>query len=98
MGSVAQFLKRIFSRLRKLTPDDAVMLDEHEAAYRRILDLQDRFDRLLTHYGLDDLVDTFHEVSNDQNFLLLVPLIEAQKKELEELRSLVIWGDSDTRG
>jgi len=98
MGSVAQFLKRIFSRLRKLTPEGADVPDEYEAIYQRLYALQDRFDKMLTHHGLDDLVDTFHAISTEQNFLLLIPLIEAQQKEIDELRSLVIWGDPDTKG
>lgn len=75
----------------------------HEKAYSYALSLQERMDHLLAHYGLEHLITReafgdFHDVPFEQGFLLLVPILEAQKIEIEELRAKVIWGDSDTRG
>lgn len=90
---ILRWLSRFAASLQK--PD--AFEEDHLEQHRQTLLLHDRFDRLLVHYGLDDLVG-WPEIPADQCYLMLIPLLEAQKKEIEELRAKVIWGDCDTKG
>lgn len=57
----------------------------------QVLDYEERFDRLLAHYGLEHLIDT----NANLGWLRVVPLLEKMKDEIEELRAKDIWGDSN---
>src|SRR3954463_12625264 len=64
--------------------------------YNARLKTQQLLDLLLVHYGLDDMIGD--DAIADDMVPLVVAVLEKQRRDLDELRRLVLWGDGQGRG
>lgn len=103
MSWLGSLIFNTLTSLNRQSERAIVVSKEREHAYTHALDLQERMDRLLVHYGLEGTISReafgdFHDVPFEQGYLLLVPILEAQKRTIDELRDRIIWGDDLGRG